>query len=61
MAGPGAGFARITIECGSSRFTSEALIGKRATTAETLIGALPMLTKQLQASLERAKEREARG
>lgn len=58
MAGPGAGFVRLTIEAGASRFSAQTLVGNKPVDAELLMRELSPLSGRLQDTLERVKVRE---
>lgn len=60
MAGPGTGFARLTIKAGSPCFSTEGLIGKRTVDADLPIEALPRLVRSMREQLARANAREER-
>ena len=56
----GLGECRLSIEAGNTVYPVLAQISGKPVNAETLLEVLPRLTRALQASLERAQEREAR-
>lgn len=58
MAGTPPGEARLILEVGHSRFPVHASIGKKPTSAATLLAVLPPMVAQLTAQLERAQVRE---